>query len=50
MVEAYAVLWLLLIGWIGILWRKQNALHARLDGLERAIDKAADLAEKKKPT
>lgn len=47
MVEAYAVLWLILLGWIGMLWRKQGSLHVRLDDLEKAIDKAADAAEKK---
>ena len=41
MVEAYAVLWIILMGWIVLLWRKQSVLHARLDDLERAIDHEA---------
>jgi hypothetical protein len=41
LVEAYAVLWLLLMGWLVLLWRKQNTLRTRLDDLERAIDQAA---------
>ena len=42
LVEAYVVLWVILMGWLFLLWRKQNGLHARLDDLERVIDKAAD--------
>ncbi len=42
MVEAYSVLWMLLMGWIVLLWRKQNGLNVRLDDLERAIDASAD--------
>jgi hypothetical protein len=41
LVEAYAVLWLILVGWIALLWRKQRAVHSRLDALERELDKAA---------
>ena len=47
MVEAYVVLWVILMGWIFLLWRKQSGLHARLDELEKAID-AADGAQQKK--
>lgn len=47
MVEAYSVLWMLLMGWIFFLWRKQNDLNVRLDGLERAIDASADAADAK---
>ena len=49
MVEAYAVLWVILMGWIVLLWRKQSGLHARLDDLERAIDREAIAAEKATP-
>jgi hypothetical protein len=42
MVEAYAVLWLLLLGWLVWLWRRQGALHARIDGLEKAMDRAVE--------
>jgi hypothetical protein len=48
MVEAYAVLWIILMAWIFFLWRKQGTLNSRLDDLERAIDKAAAAAEEKK--
>jgi CcmD family protein len=41
MVEAYAVIWTLLMVWLVMLWRKQAALNARLDGLEGAIVKAS---------
>lgn len=42
MVEAYAVLWMLLLGWLVWLWRRQGALHARIDGLEKAMDRAIE--------
>lgn len=45
MVEAYVVLWVLLMGWIFLLWRKQGALNTRLDDLEKAIDKRAEAME-----
>lgn len=48
MVEAYSVLWMLLMGWIFFLWRKQNDLNVRLDDLERAIDASADASDAKK--
>ncbi len=48
MVEAYVVLWLLLMGWIWLLWRKQASLNTRLDDLERVLDKAAGSREKAK--
>jgi hypothetical protein len=51
MVEAYSILWLILLGWLVWLWRRQAAIHASLDGLEKAIDRAAakvDEGEKKK--
>ena len=41
MVEAYAVIWTILMVWLVLLWRKQNTLNQRLDGLEQAIDRAA---------
>jgi CcmD family protein len=49
MVVAYAAIWVLLMGWIYMLWRKQAVLGDRLDGLERSIDRAAAAAEKKAP-
>jgi CcmD family protein len=47
MVAAYAAIWVLLMAWIYLLWRKQAELAARLDGLERSIDRAAAAVEKK---
>jgi hypothetical protein len=47
-VEAYAAIWLILMVWIGMLWRKQQLLTTRLDGLEAAIDRAAASKEKRK--
>jgi hypothetical protein len=47
MVEAYVVLWLILMTWLFTLWRKQKSLHARLDDLEKTIDAAAAKQQKK---
>jgi hypothetical protein len=47
LVEAYVVLWMILMAWLVMLWRKQAGLTARLDDLERAIDKAAAKPQKK---
>jgi hypothetical protein len=41
LVSAYATLWVILIAWIALVWRKQSSLGARLTDLEREIDKAA---------
>ncbi len=49
-VVAYASIWVLLMAWIFLLWRKQASLAERLDGLERAMDRAAEAAEKKDST
>lgn len=47
LVEAYAAIWLIMMMWLLLLWRKQASLNARLDGLEAAIDRAAAAQEKK---
>lgn len=47
LVEAYAAIWLILMAWIFLLWRKQQSLTVRLDGLESAIDRAAAAKEAK---
>jgi hypothetical protein len=49
LVSAYAILWVVLFVWIALVWRKQSALGARLDDLERVLDKAAAAAEKSAP-
>jgi hypothetical protein len=41
LVSAYAILWVILISWIALVWRKESVLGARLADLEREIDKAA---------
>ncbi len=41
LVYAYVLIWVVLMGWIFMLWRKSSAISARLDGLEAAIDRAA---------
>jgi hypothetical protein len=40
MVEAYAAIWLILMGWLLLLWRKQASLTERVAGLEAALDRA----------
>lgn len=47
LVEAYAAIWLVMMAWIFLLWRKQASLNERLEGLERTIDRAAAELEKK---
>lgn len=47
MVEAYAAIWLILMVWLVMLWRKQASLTARLVGLEAAIDRAEKKLAKK---
>ena len=41
LVIAYAALWVILIAWVALVWRKQASLTSRLDDLERVIDEAA---------
>ena len=47
MVGAYAAIWVILMAWIFLLWKKQQSLTARLDGLEAAIDRAASTKDGK---
>lgn len=51
MVEAYAAIWLILMGWLVMIWRKSATLTARVDGLEAALDRAEKrlASEPKKP-
>lgn len=39
-IAAYAILWVVLMAWLLAMWRKQAMLHAKIDGLEKAIDRA----------
>jgi hypothetical protein len=41
LVTAYAALWVIVLVWVALAWRKQAALASRLDDLERVIDEAA---------
>ena len=45
LVVAYMAIWLLLMAWILMLWRKAQSLTSRLDGLEAAIDRATAAKE-----
>jgi CcmD family protein len=47
-VIAYLAIWVVLMAWILMLWRKSASLSDRLEGLERAIDRAAAKADEKK--
>jgi hypothetical protein len=40
LVEAYALIWLFLLAWLVIVWRKQNVVSSRLRDLEAAIVRA----------
>ena len=46
LVSAYAVLWVIVLAWVALVWRKQGALTARLDDLERVI---GDAGKKRRP-
>ncbi|AKV02747.1 hypothetical protein AKJ09_09410 [Labilithrix luteola] len=50
LVIAYISIWVILAGWIFLLWRKQQALGTRLDGLEAAIDRASAARDAKAST
>ncbi len=51
MVEAYAAIWLIMMVWLAFIWRKQQSLAARVEGLEGAIARAErKVATKAKPT
>jgi hypothetical protein len=41
LVEAYVILWVILMAWLLLTWRRQKTIGARLDDLEKAIDRAA---------
>jgi hypothetical protein len=40
LVEAYAVLWLLLFGFLAVQWRAHGRLESKLDDLEARLRKA----------
>ena len=41
LVSAYAVLWVIVLAWVALAWRRQAGLSTRLDDLERVLDEAA---------
>jgi CcmD family protein len=41
LVTAYAALWVIILVWVALVWRKQASLTTRLDDLERVIDETA---------
>jgi CcmD family protein len=47
MVEAYAIIWVLLAGWVLLTFRKAERMHARLQDLEAALDRAAAAKDSK---
>jgi hypothetical protein len=44
LVSAYAILWALLVAWLGVMWRRQTKLGARMHDLERALETATERA------
>ncbi|HEU4532794.1 MAG TPA: hypothetical protein VFS00_01705 [Polyangiaceae bacterium] len=43
-VSAYALIWIMLVGFWLLSWRRQRALEARLGEVERSLDKASPRA------
>jgi uncharacterized protein HemX len=41
LVGAYSLVWVLLLAWVGLVWRKQSSMAQRLDDLERVLAEAA---------
>ena len=41
MVAAYAILWVIVATYLGLMWSWQRKLQGRIEGLETAIDRAA---------
>jgi hypothetical protein len=41
LVSAYAIVWAVMLAWVGITWRKQASMSARIEELERVLDRAA---------
>lgn len=41
LVGAYALVWTLLLAWVGFVWRRQRDLDERLADLERVLDRTA---------
>lgn len=41
LVQAYVAIWLLLFGYLALLWSRQRSLHGRLDAMDKVLDRAA---------
>lgn len=46
-VGAYAFIWVAMMVWLGLMWKRQAGFAARIEGLERAIDRAESRLEGK---
>jgi hypothetical protein len=40
LIQAYVALWVILMLWLGLLWRRQSQMNGRLDALEQEIARA----------
>jgi hypothetical protein len=49
LVSAYAVLFVILVSWVALAWRKAGGMDKRLTALEGEIDKAAAADQDRKP-
>jgi hypothetical protein len=38
LVTAYALVWVILLGWLAMMWRKQSKLVGRINEIEHAIE------------
>ncbi len=45
LIGAYALVWVILLAWVGLVWRKQGAMTQRLADLERVLAQAAATRE-----
>jgi hypothetical protein len=45
LVSAYAILWVLLLAWVAMIWRKESAVSVRVRELEKVLDRAASERE-----
>jgi CcmD family protein len=48
LVEAYAAIWIILLGFLLVGWRRQSRLETRVNDLEQAIAKARKAKEEAK--
>ena len=40
LVSAYAIVWVVMLAWVALVWRKQQSVNARLDDLEKEVARA----------